>query len=54
MFIVMAATHTKTVLNKLSKPGLVETVMQTEARLNSQIVQLQAVVQDLLEYFKKL
>ena len=50
----MATTHTEAVLNKLSKSELVQLVLQDEASLASQIIDLTAEVKDLLGYSKKL
>ena len=50
----MATTHTEAVLNKLSKPELVQLVLQTKASLASQITNLATEVNELLGYFKKL
>ena len=54
MSIVMAATHTEAVLNKLIKSELVQLALQTEASLASKITNLTTEVKDLLGYFKKL
>ena len=50
----MATTHTETVLSTLSKFELLQLVLQTEARLTSQVTNLTTEVKDLLGYFKKL
>ena len=50
----MDTTHNEAVLNKLSKSELVQLVLQTEARLASQITNLTTEVKNLLGYFKKL
>ena len=50
----MATTHTEAVLNKLSKPDLVQLVLQAKASLASQITNLTNEVNELLGYFKKL
>ena len=50
----MATTHTKAVLNKLSKSELVQLVLQTESSLALQITNLTNEVKDLIGYFKKL
>ena len=50
----MAGAHTEAVLNKLSKPELVQIILNTEANLGSQIAKLTTKVKDLLVYSKKL
>ena len=50
----MAGAHTEAVLNKLSKPELVQTILNTEANLGSQIAKLTTEVKDLLAHSKKL
>ena len=50
----MAGTHTEAVLNKLSKPDLVQIILNTEANLGSQIAKLTTEVKDLLDHSKKL
>ena len=50
----MAGAHTEAVLNKLSKPELVQIILNTEANLGSQIAKLTTEVKDLLAYSKKL
>ena len=44
----MATTHTETVLSTLSKFELLQLVLQTEARLTSQVTNLTTEVKDLL------
>ena len=50
----MAGTHTEAVLNKLSKPDLVQIILNTEANLRLQIAKLTTEVKDLLDHSKKL
>ena len=50
----MAGAHTEAVLNKLSKPDLVQIILNTEANLGSQIAKLTTEVKDLLDHSKKL
>ena len=50
----MAGAHTEAVLNKLSKPELVQIILNTKANLGSQIVKLTTEVKDLLVHSKKL
>ena len=50
----MAGANTKAVLNKLSKPDLVQIILNTEANLRSQIAKLTTEVKDLLDHSKKL
>ena len=50
----MAGAHTEAVLNKFSKPGLVQIILNTEANLESQIAKLTTEVKDLLAHSKKL
>ena len=50
----MAGAHTEAVLNKLSKPELVQNILNTEANLGSQIAKLTTEVKDLLAHSKKL
>ena len=50
----MAGTHTEAVLNKLSKPDLVQIILNTEANLGLQIAKLTTEVKDLLDHSKKL
>ena len=46
----MAGAHTEAVLNKLSKPELVQIILNTEANLGLQIAKLTAEVKVLLAY----
>ena len=50
----IAGTHTEAVLNKLSKPELVQIILNTEANLGSQIAKLTTEVKNLLDHSKKL
>ena len=50
----MVGAHTEAVLNKLSKPELVQIILNTEANLGSQIAKLITEVEDLLAHSKKL
>ena len=50
----MAGTHTEAVLNKLTKPELVQLLLNTEANMGAQISTLTAEVKDLSSYLKKL
>ena len=50
----MAGTHTEVVLNKLTKPELVQLLLNTEANMGAQISTLTAEVKDLSSYLKKL
>ena len=50
----MAGPHTEAVLNKLSKPELVQVILNTEANLGSQIAKLTTEVKNLLDHSKKL
>ena len=50
----MAGAHTEAVLNKLSKPELVQIILNIEANLVSQIAKLITEVKDLLAHSKKL
>ena len=52
--MTMSDTHTKTVLNKLTKPELVQLLLKTEATLGSQITDLSKEIKDTLTYLKKL
>ena len=42
----MAGAHTEAVLNRLSKSGLVQIILNTEANLGSQIAKLTTEVKD--------
>ena len=50
----IAGAHTEAVLNKLSKPGLVQLILNAEANLRLQIAKLTTEVKDLLARSKKL
>ena len=50
----MSGTHTEAVLNRLSKPELVQLLLKTEASLGSQISDLSKEIKDTLTYLKKL
>ena len=50
----MAGAHTEPVFNKLSKPQLVQIILNTEANLGSQIAKLTTEVKNLLDHSKKL
>ena len=50
----MAGAHTETVLSKLSKPELIQIILNTEAKLGSQIAKLTTEVKDLLAHSKTL
>ena len=50
----MARAHTEPFLNRLSKPNLVQLILNTEANLGSQIAKLTTKVKDLLAHSKKL
>ena len=52
--MTMSGTHTEVVLNKLSKPELVQLLLKTEATLGSQITDLSKEIKDTLTYLKKL
>ena len=52
--MTMSGTHTEAVLNKLSKPELVQLLLKTEASLGSQITDLSKEIKDTLTYLKKL
>ena len=47
-----AGAHTEAVLGKLSKPELVQIILNTEANLGSQIAKLTTEVKNLLDYSK--
>ena len=49
----MAGTHTKAVLNKLTKPELVQLFLSTEANTGPQISTLTAEVKELSSYFEE-
>ena len=44
--MTMSGTHTEAVLNKLSKPELVQLLLKTEASLGSQITDLSKEIKD--------
>ena len=50
----MAGAHTEAVLKKLSKPELVQIILDTEANFGSQIAKLTTEVKNLLDHSKKL
>ena len=50
----MAGAHTEAVLKKLSKPELVQIILNTEANFGSQIAKLTTEVKNLLDHSKKL
>ena len=50
----MSGTHTEAVLNKLTKPELVQVLLRTEATLGSQITDLSKEIKDTLTDLKNL
>ena len=50
----MTRAHTEAVLNKLSKPELIQIILNTESNLGSQIAKVTTEVKDLLAHSKKL
>ena len=50
----MTRAHTEAVLSKLSKPKLIQIILNTEANLGSQIAKVTTEVKDLLAHSKKL
>ena len=52
--MTMSGTHAEAVLNKLTKPELVQLLLKTEATLGSQITDLSKEIKDTLNYLKKL
>ena len=52
--MTMSGTHTEAVLNKLTKPKLVQLLLKTEATLGSQITDLSKEVKDTHTSFKKI
>ena len=52
--MTMSGTHTEAVLNKLSKPELVQLLLKTEATLGSQITVLSKEIKDTFTYLKTL
>ena len=49
-----SGTHTEAVLNKLTKPKLVQLPLKTEDALSSQIIDLSKEIKDTLTHLKKL
>ena len=54
MLTTTSGTHTEAVLNKLTKPELVQLLLKAEAALGSQIADLSKEIKDTLTYLKKL
>ena len=52
--MTMSGTHTEALLNKLTKPELVQLLLKTEATLGSQISDLSKEIKDTLTHLKKL
>ena len=52
--MTMSGTHTEAVLNKLTKPQLVQLLLKTEATLVPQISDLSKEIKDILTHLKKL
>ena len=52
--MTMSGTHTEAVLNKLTKPELVQLPLKTEATLGSQITELSKEIKYTLTYLKRL
>ena len=52
--MTMSGTHTEAVLNKLTKPELVQLLLKTEATLGSQITDLSKEIKCTLTHLKKL
>ena len=52
--MAMSGTHTEAVLNKLTKPELVQPLLKTEATLGLQITDLSKEIKDTLTHLKKL
>ena len=52
--MTMVGTHTEAVLNKLTKPELVQRLLNIEATLGSQITDLPKKIKDTLTHLKKL
>ena len=48
--MTMSGTHTEAVLNKLTKPELVQLLLMTEATLGSQITDLSKEIKDTLTH----
>ena len=51
--MTMIGTHAETVLNKLTKPELVQQLLKTEATLGSQITDLSKKIKNALTHLKK-
>ena len=51
--MTMIGTHAETVLNKLTKPELVQRLLKTEATLGSQITDLSKKIKNVLTHLKK-
>ena len=51
--MTMSGTHTEAVLNKLTKPELVQLPLKTEATLGSQITELSKEIKYTLTYLKR-
>ena len=49
-----SGTHTEAVLNKLTKPELVQLLLKTEATLGLQITDLSKEIKDILTHLNKL
>ena len=52
--MTMSGTHTEAVLNKLTKPELVQLLLKTEATLGSQIPDLSKEIKDTLTHLNRL
>ena len=52
--MTMSGTHAEAVLNKLTKPELVQLLLKTEGTLGSQITDLSKEIKDTLTHLKKL
>ena len=52
--MTMSCTHAEAVLNKLTKPELIQLLLKTEATLGSQITDLPKEIKDTLTHLKKL
>ena len=52
--MTMSGTHTEAVLNKLTKPELVQLILKTEATPGSQITDLSNEIKDTFTHLKKL
>ena len=53
MLVTISGTHTEAVVNKLTKPELVQLLLKTKATLDSQISDLSKEIKD-THHFKKL